>query len=62
MVGCVDAAENWWAWLDRYGDDYATDEQRRAAYRDFKASLATMTERSRKHRRRKVSAENPSPG
>jgi hypothetical protein len=24
--------------------DYATDEQRRAAYRDFKANLATLTE------------------
>jgi hypothetical protein len=40
----VDADEHWRAWLDRYGDDYATDEQRRAAYHDFKANLAVMTE------------------
>ena len=25
--------EHWAAWLDRYGDDYATDDERRAAYR-----------------------------
>lgn len=35
----MNAAEHWQAWLDRYGDDYATDEERRAAYRDFKANL-----------------------
>lgn len=40
----MDAAEHWQAWLDRYGDDYATDDQRRAAYRDFKANLARLTE------------------
>jgi hypothetical protein len=32
------------AWLHRYGDDYSTDEERRAAYRDFKANLARLTE------------------
>jgi hypothetical protein len=37
------AAEHWRAWLDRY-DDYATDEERRAAYRDFKANLAELTD------------------
>ena len=34
--------EHWAAWLDRYGDDYATDDERRAAYRDFQTNLATM--------------------
>jgi hypothetical protein len=43
-VGRVNTAEHWRAWLDRYGDDYATDEERRAAYRDFKANLARLTE------------------
>lgn len=43
-VGLVEAAEHWQAWLDRYGDDYSTDEERRAAYRDFKANLARLTE------------------
>lgn len=38
------AAEHWEAWLDRYGADYATDDERRAAYRDFKANLARYTE------------------
>jgi len=38
------AGEHWQAWLDRYGDDYDTDEERRAAYRDFKANLARLTE------------------
>ena len=43
-VGLVNAAEEHWrAWLDRYGHDYATDEERRAAYRDFKANLAALT-------------------
>ena len=37
-------AEHCQAWLDRYGDAYATDEERRAAYRDFKANLASLTE------------------
>lgn len=45
MSAAMSAAEHWQAWLDRYGDDYATDEERRAAYRDFKANLADYTER-----------------
>jgi hypothetical protein len=40
----MNAAVHWQAWLDRYGADYATDEERRAAYRDFKANLARLTE------------------
>lgn len=40
----MEAGEHWQAWLDRYGADYDTDEQRRAAYRDFKANLARLTE------------------
>lgn len=36
----MDAAQHWQAWLERYGADYATDEERRAAYRDFHANLA----------------------
>ncbi|MFV8279829.1 hypothetical protein ACNQPY_26330 [Mycobacteroides abscessus] len=40
----MDAEEHWQAWLDRYGDDYDTDEQRRAAYRDFHTNLATLKE------------------
>ena len=43
-MGSVDAAEHWQSWLQRYGADYATDEERRAAYRDFKANLARLTE------------------
>lgn len=43
-VGLMTPAEHWQAWLDRYGDDYATDEERRAAYRDFKANLASLTQ------------------
>jgi hypothetical protein len=35
--------EHWAAWLERYGDDYGDDEQRKAAYRDFKANLAELT-------------------
>ena len=35
-------AEHWAAWLDRYGDDYATDDERRAAYQDFKTNLTQM--------------------
>ena len=38
----MNAAEHWQAWLDRYGDDYDTDEQRRAAYRDFHANRAEI--------------------
>lgn len=40
----MNAAEHWEAWLQRYGADYATDEERRAAYRDFKANLARLTD------------------
>ena len=36
-------AEHWQAWLERYGADYNTHEERRAAYRDFKDNLATLT-------------------
>ena len=43
-VGLMNAAEHWQAWLDRYGADYSTDEERRAAYRDFKNNLARLTE------------------
>jgi hypothetical protein len=43
-VSHVDAGEHWQAWLHRYGDDYSTEEERRAAYRDFKANLARLTE------------------
>lgn len=32
------------AWLDRYGADYATEAERRAGYREFKAKLAEMSE------------------
>ncbi|UUO02388.1 hypothetical protein M4D79_02435 [Mycolicibacterium novocastrense] len=38
----MSAAEHWRAWLERYGDDYATEEERRAAYRDFQANLAEI--------------------
>ncbi|UXA21335.1 hypothetical protein KXD98_27860 (plasmid) [Mycobacterium sp. SMC-4] len=30
------------AWLQRYGGDYTTDAERRAAYEDFKTNLVTM--------------------
>jgi hypothetical protein len=43
-VGPMNAAEHWQAWLKRYGADYTTDEERRAAYRDFQDNLATLTE------------------
>ena len=43
-VGFVNAVEHWQAWLHRYGDDYSTDEERRAAYRDFKANLAALSD------------------
>ena len=36
------SVEHWAAWLDRYGDDYATDDERRAAYQDFTTNLAEM--------------------
>jgi len=38
----MSAGEHWQAWLERYGDDYATDEERRTAYRDFHANLAEI--------------------
>ncbi|ASL18453.1 hypothetical protein MYCOZU2_06108 (plasmid) [Mycobacterium intracellulare subsp. chimaera] len=41
-MGLVKPAEHWQAWLDRY-DDYATDGERRAAYRDFNTNLAELT-------------------
>ncbi|MBS4728273.1 hypothetical protein MSM1_07930 [Mycobacterium sp. SM1] len=31
-------------WLARYGANYATDAERKAAYRDFKANLAALAE------------------
>ncbi len=34
--------EHWAAWLERYGGDYATHDERRAAYQDFTTNLATM--------------------
>ncbi len=34
--------EHWATWLDRYGDDYATHDERRAAYEDFQTNLTTM--------------------
>ena len=40
----MNSAEHWTAWLQRYGADYATDDERRMAYRDFKANLAAITE------------------
>jgi hypothetical protein len=40
----VGTAQHWQAWLDRYGADYATDDERRAAYRDFKANLVILTD------------------
>lgn len=38
----MNATEHWQAWLERYGDDYATAEERRAAYRDSHANLAEL--------------------
>jgi len=46
------AEEHWQAWLERWGDAYSTDEERRAAYRDFKANLARLSEAADDHRRR----------
>lgn len=40
----MEAEGHWQAWLERYGADYGTDEERRAAYRDFKGNLARLTE------------------
>jgi hypothetical protein len=39
----MNAAGHWAAWLHRYGDDYSTDAERRAADRYFKANLASLT-------------------
>lgn len=36
------SAEHWAAWLGRYGDDYATDDERRVAYQDFITNLTMM--------------------
>lgn len=36
------SAEHWAAWLKRYGGDYATHDERRAAYQDFTTNLTTM--------------------
>ncbi len=36
------STEHWHAWLQRYGGDYTTDDERRAAYQDFTMNLATM--------------------
>jgi len=38
----MSAAEHWQAWLERYGADYTSDEERQAAYRDFHANLAEL--------------------
>lgn len=38
----MNAAEHYAEWLKRYGDVYDTDDERRAAYRDFKANLAEL--------------------
>lgn len=35
--------EHWQAWLERWGDSYSTDEDRRAAYGAHQAELARMT-------------------
>lgn len=40
----MEADDHWQAWLERYGADYDTDAERRAAYRDFKGNLARLTE------------------
>ena len=34
--------EHWQAWLQRYGGDYTTDAERRAAYDDFQTNLDTL--------------------
>jgi len=35
-------SEHWQAWCDRYGADYPTDEERRAAYRTACDTLAEL--------------------
>jgi hypothetical protein len=37
-----DSAMSATAWLDKHGGEYSTEEERRAAYRDFKANLAAL--------------------
>lgn len=32
----------WQRWLDRYGDHYRTDAERREAYRHYRAELAAI--------------------
>lgn len=39
----MNADDHWQAWLERWGDAYGTDEERRAAYRDHQAELSRMT-------------------
>ena len=36
------SAEHWALWLEKYGDDYATDSERRGAYQDFRTNLAAI--------------------
>ncbi|WP_449561180.1 hypothetical protein [Mycolicibacterium mageritense] len=36
------SAEHWALWLGKYGDDYATDNERRGAYEDFLTNLTTI--------------------
>lgn len=39
----MSAEEHWHAWLDKWGDAYATDEERRAAYKDHQDELARIS-------------------
>ncbi len=43
-MNALSAEEHWRAWLDRYATDFATDEERRSAYRDFLSNLAELRE------------------
>lgn len=36
------SAEHWALWLKEYGDDHATDNERRGAYQDFLTNLTTI--------------------
>ena len=36
------STEHWALWLEKYGDDYATDNERRGAYQDFRTNLTTV--------------------
>ncbi len=38
------SAEHWALWLEKYGDDYATDTERRDAYQEFRTNLTTIQE------------------